>query len=277
MARRHRSAPGMRTRHPSGRENPMRRSRIGLGLVLACLAFLLTACGGGDENGVTMPPTTPADPSPVDPTPVEPPPPPADPQLLTQICLDGSSPVDQTCPTPASTPTQEDIGNALYTATPVALDRAASAAPTFGSVSQGSNVRDGITTDSVSLSYIPHGDTFHPIATIRTGDGTVLRSNDDPTRMDVETSRPVRVIHVDPTSDWEADFAELLLHTGGLANSRGGILRVDPQVIWGGGGQGDVHWAIWKLSSMGTDVPYDGESSYPRVTTNNPQWTYAGG
>ena len=82
----------------------MRQSRIGLGLVLACLVSLLTACGGGDENGVTMPPTTPVDPSPVDPTPVEPPPPPADPQPLTQICLDGSSPVDQTCPTPAFHP-----------------------------------------------------------------------------------------------------------------------------------------------------------------------------
>ena len=77
----------------------------------------------------------------------------------------------------------------------------------FGSVSQGSNVQDGVTTDSVSLSYIPHGDTFYPVATIRTGDGTVLRSNDDPTRVDVSLPSG-RIVQVNPASDdWQAAVA----------------------------------------------------------------------
>ena len=125
----------------------MLRSRIGLGLVLACLVFSLTACGGGDDESMTPPmpdsgggdePTTP-------PTPT------------TQTCLDGSTvSANQTCPTP----TEEDVSRAFGAAQVVGLDRAASALPTFGSVSQGSNVQDGITTDSVSISYIPYVDTY---------------------------------------------------------------------------------------------------------------------
>ena len=236
----------------------MLRSRIGLSLVLACLVSLLTACGGGDENGVTMPPTTPADPSPVDPTPVEPPTPPADPQPLTQICLDGSSPVDQTCPTPAAAPTQEDIYTALYTATPVALDRAASAAPTFGSISQGSNVRDGITTDSVNIAYIPHGDTFHPIATIRTSDGTVLRSNDDPTRIDVHLPSG-RVVQVDSTAYWEADFAERYYTPEAWRIAEEELF----ELIAEGSGEAEARALfIGQYGSypIGDDVPYDAES-----------------
>ena len=172
----------------------MLRSRIGLGLVLACLVFSLTACGGGDDESMTPPmpdsgggdePTTP-------PTPT------------TQTCLDGSTvSANQTCPTP----TDEDVSRAFGAAQVVGLDRAASALPTFGSVSQGSNVQDGMTTDSVSIAYIPHGDTFHPIATIRTGDGTVLKSHEDPTRLDVELPSG-QIIQVDPASDWEADLAQ---------------------------------------------------------------------
>ena len=179
MARRQRAVPGMRT-CSSGRETPMLRSRIGLGLVLACLVFSLTACGGGGDE-----PTTP-------PTPT------------TQTCLDGSAvSANQACPTP----TEEAVHRAIGAAQPAALDRAASALPTFGSVSQSSNVQDGMTTDSVSIAYIPHGDTFHPIATIRTGDGTVLKSNADPTRVDVELPSG-EIIHVDPASAWETGSGE---------------------------------------------------------------------
>ena len=68
-------------------------------------------------------------------------------------------------------------------------------------------MQNGITTDSVSLSYIPHGDTFHPIATIRTGDGVEMVSSDDPTRKDIVLPSR-RVIQVGRTSD---DFwAEVL-------------------------------------------------------------------
>ena len=172
----------------------MLRSRIGLGLVLACLVFSLTACGGGGDESMTPPmpdsgggdePTTP-------PTPT------------TQTCLDGSTvSANQTCPTP----TEEDVSRAFGAAQVVGLDRAASALPTFGSVSQSSNVQDGMTTDSVSIAYIPHGDTFHPIATIRTGDGAVLKSHEDPTRLDVELPSG-QIIQVDPASDWEADLAQ---------------------------------------------------------------------
>ena len=159
----------------------MLRSRIGLGLVLACLVFSLTACGGGDDESMTPPMPT------------------------TQTCLDGSTvSANQTCPTP----TDEDVSRALGAVLPVESDRAASALPMFGSVTQGSNVRNGMTTDSVSIAYIPHDDTFYPVATIRTGDGTVLRSNDDPTQVDVELPSG-RIVHVDSTSDdWWADVAE---------------------------------------------------------------------
>ena len=159
----------------------MQRSCIGLGLVLICLVSLLTACGGGGDDEVESTMTPP--PSPVDPPP------------LTQTCLDGSTiPVDQACPT---TPSEDSDS--------VALDRAANAVPIFGSVSQGSNVRDGITTDSVSIAYIRHGNIFHPIVTIQTGDGVEMVSSDDPTRIDV-VLRSGELIHVDPESDWEAAF-----------------------------------------------------------------------
>ena len=162
----------------------MLRSRIGLGLVLACLVFSLTACGGGDDESMTPPMPT------------------------TQTCLDGSTVSSgQACPTP----TDEDVSRAVDAALVAGLGRAASALPTFGSVSQGSNVQDGVTTDSVSIAYIPHGDTFYPVTTIRTGDGTVLKSNADPTRIDVvlPSGRIVHVDHVDPASDdWWADVAE---------------------------------------------------------------------
>ena len=176
----------------------MLRSRIGLGLVLACLVFSLTACGGGDDESMTPPmpdsgggdkPTTP-------PTPT------------TQTCLDGSTvSANQACPTP----TEEDLVRAAGVAQLIAFDRAAGALPTFGSVSQGSNVQDGITTDSVNISYIPHDDTFHPIATIRTGDGTVLRSNDDPTLIDV-VLRSGELIHVAPGSGGDLDMTTHSFH-----------------------------------------------------------------
>ena len=159
----------------------MLRSRIGFSLVLICLVSLLTACGGGGDDEVESTMTPP--PSPVDPPP------------LTQTCPDGSTiPVDQACPTPPS----EDSDSA-------ALDRAANAVPIFGSVSQGSNVRDGITTDSVSIAYIRHGNIFHPIVTIQTGDGVEMVSSDDPTRIDV-VLRSGELIHVDPESDWQAAY-----------------------------------------------------------------------
>ena len=179
----------------------MLRSRIGLCLVLACLVFSLTACGGGDDESMTPPmPDNGGDEEAM-----TPPTPPIDSTPTTQTCLDGSTvSANQTCPTP----TEEDVDLALNAALPVQADHAAKATPKFGSVTQGSNVQHGMTTDSVSMSYIPHGDTFHPVATIRTGDGTVLKSNADPTRIDVELPSG-RIVHVDPTSDeWWADVAE---------------------------------------------------------------------
>ena len=220
----------------------MLRSRIGLGLVLACLVFSLTACGGGDDESMTPPmpdsgggdePTTP-------PTPT------------TQTCLDGSTvSANQACPTP----TEEAVHRAIGAAQPAALDRAASALPTFGSVSQGSNVQDGITTDSVSISYIPYvdtynGDTFHPVATIRTGDGTVLRSNDDPTRMDVELPSG-RVVQVDLASDdW---YATLTAHYT-LEDWR--IAEEETFKMYG------EEFFVQQYGSypIGDEVPYDAES-----------------
>ena len=179
----------------------MLRSRIGLCLVLACLVFSLTACGGGDDESMTppMPDNGGGEEA------MTPPTPPIDSTPTTQTCLDGSTvSANQTCPTP----TEEDVDLALDAALPVQADHAAKATPTFGSVTQGSNVRNGMTTDSVSIAYIPHGDTFHPVATIRTGDGTVLKSNADPTRVDVELPSG-RIVHVDQTSvEWWADVAE---------------------------------------------------------------------
>ena len=57
--------------------------------------------------------------------------------------------------------------------------------PQFGSVSQGSNVRDGVSTDRVSIAYIPDDDGYHPVATFRTGDGRDLRTNSNPRSVDV--------------------------------------------------------------------------------------------
>ena len=71
-------------------------------------------------------------------------------------------------------------------AQPEAIHRAAGASPRFGSVSQGSNVRNGVATDRVSIAYVPDSDGFHPVATIRADDGAVLRSNDNPRSVDVE-------------------------------------------------------------------------------------------
>ena len=70
---------------------------------------------------------------------------------------------------------------------PEALHRAAGASPAFGSVSQSSNVRDGVSTDRVTIAYVRDGETLHPVTTIRPGDGApLLRSNTDPRIVDVQ-------------------------------------------------------------------------------------------
>ena len=74
----------------------------------------------------------------------------------------------------------------ILAAAPEAVHRAAGASPRFGSVSQGSNARDGITTDRVSIAYVPDIAGLHPVVTIHTGDGAVLRTNTNPRSVDVE-------------------------------------------------------------------------------------------
>ena len=100
------------------------------------------------------------------------------------------------------------------------------------------------------MRYCPNGDTFHPVATIRTGDGTVLRSNDDPTRMDVELPSG-RVVQVDPASDdW---YATLTAHYT-LEDWR--IAEEETFKMYG------EEFFVQQYGSypIGDEVPYDAES-----------------
>ena len=78
---------------------------------------------------------------------------------------------------------------------------AALASPRAGSVTQGSAVLQGVTSDTVHLKFVPFEGGVHPIASIDTGDGRTLTSNGDPTRVEVHLpSGEIR--HVDP-DNWE--------------------------------------------------------------------------
>ena len=78
---------------------------------------------------------------------------------------------------------------------------AAQASPRAGSVTQGSAVLQGVTADTVHLSFDPHEGAVHPIASIETGDGRTLTSNADPARLEVHLASG-EVLHVDP-HNWE--------------------------------------------------------------------------
>ena len=78
---------------------------------------------------------------------------------------------------------------------------AAQASPRAGSVTQGSAVLQGVTSDAVHLKLVPFAGGVHPIASIDTGDGRTLDSNDDPTRVEVHLPSG-EILHVDPDS-WE--------------------------------------------------------------------------
>lgn len=106
------------------------------------------------------------------------------------------------------------------TPTPATMDIIARAIPTAGSVTQGSNVEAGVTTDRVSIRFMPddpgvrtHVLPHHPIATIRTGDGRTLESNDDPTRMRVVFPSSGEVHYINPARDYRDDIDDL-----GLSN-----------------------------------------------------------
>ena len=66
------------------------------------------------------------------------------------------------------------------------IHHATQASPRPGSVTQGSAVLQGVTADTVHLSFVPHEGEAHPIASIDTGDGRTLTSNEVPRRAKVE-------------------------------------------------------------------------------------------
>ena len=171
--------------------------------------------------------------------------------------------------------TPDDIGRALAVGVQAAIERTAGAVPRFGSVTQGSNVRNGITTDSVDIVYSPHGTTFHPIATIRTATDT-LRSNNDPTRMDLRLPSG-QLIHVDPTSDWvakhcqvgdgceiwpqELDHHDLILrHPPSMANNDDGTREITSLFI------ADLLDDSIKGALQYTSVIVDGYTDYPSAS-----------
>ena len=78
---------------------------------------------------------------------------------------------------------------------------AALASPRAGSVTQGSAVLQGVTSDTVHLKFVPFEGGVHPIASIDTGDGRTLTSNGDPTRVEVHLPSG-EIHHVDP-DNWE--------------------------------------------------------------------------
>ena len=138
---------------PRQRETNMRKVTLAvLTAAAAVCAVGLAGCGGGGR-GLVPPPDNPPVSTPTNP--------------------------------PVSTPTELSLFTPTTAERPTALHKAAGASPQFGSVSQGSNVSAGVTTDQVSIAYLLGSDGFHPVATIRTGKGTVLSSNDNPRSVDV--------------------------------------------------------------------------------------------
>ena len=80
------------------------------------------------------------------------------------------------------------------------IHAAALASPVPGSVTQGSAVLQGVTTDTVNVSFTPYDDGVHPIASISiAGEGT-LTSNDDPMRMEVHLPSG-EIVYIDPAKE----------------------------------------------------------------------------
>ena len=121
------------------------------------------------------------------------------------------SPPDGDTPSGNGSPPDGSVSLVTPTATPTPelVHRAARAVPRSGSVTQGSSVVDGVTADSVSVKFVSHAQKpngVHPVISMRTGDGTVMETNRDPTKMDVILSSG-EIIQVDPGSDWESEVS----------------------------------------------------------------------
>ena len=86
------------------------------------------------------------------------------------------------------------------------IHAAALASPVPGSVTQGSAVLQGVTTDTVNVSFTPYDDGVHPIASISiAGEGT-LTSNDDPMRMEVHLPSG-EIVYIDPANEMPPEEA----------------------------------------------------------------------
>ena len=86
------------------------------------------------------------------------------------------------------------------------IHAAALASPVPGSVTQGSVVLQGVTTDTVNVSFTPYDDGVHPIASISiAGEGT-LTSNDDPMRMEVHLPSG-EIVYIDPANEMAPEGA----------------------------------------------------------------------
>ena len=158
----------------------IKRTAVLLLAVVSSVAVTLSGCGGGggvrpDDGGERMP--EPVVPEPVVPEPVAPEP------------IDRSFGVGRIDTNPLELSPADQVHSAVQ------------ASPRPGSVTQGSAVRQGVTADTVHLSFVPYEGGVHPIATIETGDGRTLTSNDDPTRVEVHLPSG-EILYVDP-DNWE--------------------------------------------------------------------------
>ena len=152
-----------------------------LSLLICMLGVIaMSGCGGGGNTmgeGMTMPP-------------------------------DSSVPPDSV-PSVPSDPTPPDSARSTYSGLeqtlhdPSKYHTVALASPRAGSITQSSSVLDGVSADSIHVSFVPHDNGVHPVARIYTGDGGTFESNEDPTRM-VAILPSGEIVSVDPRTEWRS-------------------------------------------------------------------------